>query len=133
MTANKAPDDSRVRDMTENLQRGIDADPSEEGGIRPVGLEYLEEFLQDLTVNILDRNEVGCPLVQPGEDGDIVLVWRNGAGALHVDVRLPSRKAEHVTVDKDFRTETGKHTLKSEGWSTLSEKVSEWKKSTTTQ
>ena len=133
MATSNALDDSRVRDMKENLQRGIDADPDEEGGIHPVGLEYLEEFLQELTVNILDRNEVGCPLVQPGEDGDIVLVWRNGAGALHVDVRLPSRKAEHVTVDKDFRTETGKHTLKSEGWSTLSEKVSEWKKSTTTQ
>lgn len=39
-----------------------------------MGMEYLEEFLLEISVNVLDRNEVGCPLVQPGEDGYIVLV-----------------------------------------------------------
>ena len=133
MTSSKAQDDSRVRDMTENLQRYIDADPDEDGGIHPVGLEGLEGFLEDLTVNILDTHKMECPLVQPAEDGNILLVWREPADSLRVDVHLPSRQAEHRILHDLIPQGKGHHTLKGEGWKTLSRKVSEWKKSTTTR
>lgn len=133
MTSNKALDDNRVRDMTENLQRYIDADPEEDGGIHPVGLESLEGFLEDLTVNILDTHKMECPLVQPAEDGNILLVWREPADSLRVDVHLPSRQAEHRILHDLVPQGKGHHTLKGEGWKTLSRKVSEWKKSTTTR
>ena len=133
MTASKAQDDNRVRDMTENLQRYIDADPNEDGGIHPVGLECLEGFLEDLTVNILDTHKMECPLVQPAEDGNILLVWREPADSLRVDVHLPSRQAEHRILHELVPQGKGHHTLKGEGWKTLSRKVSEWKKSTTTR
>lgn len=133
MTTGKAQDDNRVRDMTENLQRYIDADPDEEGGIHPIGLEGLEGFLHDLTVNILDTQEMQCPLVQPTEDGNILLVWREPADSLRVDVHLPSRQAEHRILHELAPQGKGQHTLQGEGWKTLSLKVSEWKKSLTTQ
>lgn len=133
MTTSNALDDSRVRDMTENLQRYIDADPDEDGGIHPVGLEGLEGFLEDLTVNILDTHKMECPLVQPAEDGNILLVWREPADSLRVDVHLPSRQAEHRILHDLVPQGKGQHTLKGEGWKTLSRKVSEWKKSTTTR
>ena len=128
MTSSKALDDSRVRDMTENLQHYIDADPDEDGGIHPVGLEGLEGFLEDLTVNILDTHKMECPLVQPAEDGNILLVWREPADSLRVDVHLPSRQAEHRILHDLVPQGKGHHTLKGEGWKTLSRKVSEWKK-----
>ena len=133
MTTSNALDDSRVRDMKENLQRYIDADPEEEGGIHPVGMECLESFLEDLTANILDTHKMECPLVQPAEDGNILLVWREPSDSLRVDVHLPSRKAEHRILHDLAPQGKGQHTLKGEGWETLSRKVSEWKKSTTTQ
>lgn len=133
MTTSNALDDSRVHDMTENLQRYIDADPDEDGGIHPVGLEGLEGFLEDLTVNILDTHKMECPLVQPAEDGNILLVWREPADSLRVDVHLPSRQAEHRILHDLVPQGKGQHTLKGEGWKTLSRKVSEWKKSTTTR
>ena len=133
MTTGKDLDDNRVRDMAENLQRYIDADPNQDGGAHPVGLEDLEGFLEDFTVNILDKNNIGCPLVQPAEDGNILLVWRKPADSLRVDVHLPSRQAEHRILHDLAPNGKGQHTLKGEGWKTLSIKVSEWKKSTATQ
>ena len=133
MTASTALDDRRVRDMAENLQRYIDADPDEERGMHPVGLEGLEGFLHDIAVNILDAQEMRCPLVQPAEDGNILLVWREPADSFRVDVHLPSRQAEHRILHDLVPQAKGHHTLKGEGWKTLSRKVSEWKKSLTAQ
>ena len=75
----------------------------------------------------------GMPLVQPAEDGNILLVWREPADSLRVDVHLPSRQAEHRILHDLDPQGKGQHTLKGEGWKTLSRKVSEWKKSLTKQ
>lgn len=62
--------------MAARLQKQLDADPDDEEGVTPDGMEYLEEFLQELTENILDRHKMRCPLVQASDTGEIVLVWR---------------------------------------------------------
>lgn len=130
MPASTALYDPRVKDMADDLQKHLDADPDEEDGPRPAGLEYLEDFLQDLTVNILERHNMPCPLVQPGEDGEIVLLWQQPSDALYVDVHLPSRKSEHAILHKGSTTDKGEHILKQKGWKTLGRKVSAWRKST---
>ena len=133
MTAATKICDPRVKDMAAGLQKQLDADPDDEEGVTPDGLEYLEEFLQDLTENILDRHNMRCPLVQASDTGEIVLVWREPSDSLYVDVHLPSRQAEHILVDRHYNTESGRHSLKNEGWKTLGRKISAWKKSTGTR
>lgn len=129
MTAVAKVYDARVKDMAADLQTHLDADPDEEDGPRPAGLEYLEDFLQDLTENILERYGLGCPAVQPSDNGEIVLAWRTASDSMRVDVHLPSRRAEHIILDKDYNAESGCHSLRDEGWKTLGEKISTWKKS----
>ena len=64
----------------------------------PDAVDELECFLNTLSNQILDPNEIQCPVVQPSENRNIRLDWSDKKYDNYVDVNLRTLKAEHRVV-----------------------------------
>ena len=92
--------DRRVSDMRNQLYRYLEAGATDEDGNCPEPEESskLEDFLYDLSNNILEPNKIGCPIVQPFNSKTIRLNWTGKKYDNYTDVNLHTLEAEHRVV-----------------------------------